>query len=247
MFGALPKSLERTALVQTTLLLAILIAQVGAIPALALGSLCLALLLSYFCTSPWLKRLLLCCSALGFWLVTLGVEPHITYVLLSLGLFLLSLYRLRANLLVTGTVALCFIGLSLMAGILLMSGENLTGAALVRFAFGMSAVVAVLSLPGPALWTLQPLQEPADFSDLPGDDRFEKLHGISFVLLGLAQRLKPDSLFTKARIVCIGAPYVSELFLMCLYQKYRSPKILHAFDGYLGIELQETIKNKIMK
>ena len=48
------------------------------------------------------------------------------------------------------------------------------------------------------------------------------LYGIilnNLVLLGFAQRLKPDSLFTKAKITWIGAPYFSELFLMCLYHK----------------------------
>jgi len=32
-----------------------------------------------------------------------------------------------------------------------------------------------------------------------------------------------------------------------LYQRYRSPKILHALAGYLGTELQDAIKKKIMK
>ena len=29
---------------------------------------------------------------------------------------------------------------------------------------------------------------------------------------------------------------------MCLYQRYRSPKILHELSGYFGTELQDNIK-----
>ena len=40
---------------------------------------------------------------------------------------------------------------------------------------------------------------------------------------------------------------MSELFLADLYQRYFSPKILHALDGYFGTELQETSKKKTIK
>ena len=42
----------------------------------------------------------------------------------------------------------------------------------------------------------------------------------NFVLLGLAHLLNPDSLFTKAKIIWTGTPYLSELCLIDLYQRY---------------------------
>ena len=63
-------------------------------------------------------------------------------------------------------------------------------------------------------------------------------------LLGLAHLLNPDSLFTKAKIIWIGAPYVSELFFADLYQRYFCPNILQAFWGLLGTDEQALKKNK---
>ncbi len=53
--------------------------------------------------------------------------------------------------------------------------------------------------------------------------KFLKSSGIEDVVInvlsGFAHLLKPDSLFINANITCMGAPYTSELFFVCLYQK----------------------------
>ena len=240
MFGAIFKNVDRTALMQIACLFVFLALQYSSASPLALVALVCALGVAFGVRSKGLLTLLNFFLALPLWVLALHVQWSALYWLLGGCLLVLSLLKLKSYPMLALSLVMSVVGFLVLGMLLVITGQDADSTYLFRFALGVSVVFALLSLFVDKMWspmTILPSLERSHVEAPLVSDVWEKIHGITLIVLGLSLPIGEGVAFSAGGLLVLVTLFRSRnLCWTCgRIPAFRPPLIGFAFYILMGL------------